>query len=88
MRGVLAASRRAAARVEGLGEELTALTRELAGVVGSSRRTWLESLVAARGALEEVRALAQMLRVSPSSLVFGRELREASGPAAPSGGDR
>lgn len=86
VRGVLASARRAADRVDEMQDQVSALVRELAGVVTSSRRTWLETLVAARGALDEMHGLARLLRVSPSALVFGREVREPS--AAPAGGNR
>jgi phospholipid/cholesterol/gamma-HCH transport system substrate-binding protein len=85
--GALAAARSATARLDAVGARLEALVGELAGIAQSGRGAFLDSLAAARAALDDFAALSRMLRVSPSAVVFGREVREPV-PAAPPGGRR
>jgi phospholipid/cholesterol/gamma-HCH transport system substrate-binding protein len=68
----------------GATEKLEALVGELAGIAQSGRGAFLDTLVAARTALDDFAELSRLLRVAPSALVFGREVREP----LPAGGAR
>jgi phospholipid/cholesterol/gamma-HCH transport system substrate-binding protein len=75
--------RAAAAGVQRLEAEGTALAREIAAVAGSLRGPAQTALASVRQALDDVRGLARQLKLAPDSLLFGVQR-----PAAPVGGDR
>lgn len=75
--------RAAAAGVQRMEPELTALAREIAAVAGSLRGPAQTALASIRQALDDVRGLARQLKSAPDSLLFGVQR-----PAAPAGGNR
>jgi phospholipid/cholesterol/gamma-HCH transport system substrate-binding protein len=73
-------------RVDRIEAEVLDLVKDLRGVVGGSRRSWLGALSVAREALSEIKMLARNLRMAPSSLLYGRSEHEITVPAKPGGG--
>jgi len=75
----------AATRLAAVQHDLGALAADARSLLAGNRASIGDALLGFRDAMREVRALARMLQLAPSSLVFGRQPGE---PAAPPGGER
>lgn len=74
-----------AARLDGLERGAEALVADLRSLVAGSRGSWTEALAGVRDAMRDVRGLARMLQLAPSSLIYGRDVAQ---PAAPPTGNK
>ena len=66
-------------------QDLAAFVGEARSLLSGNRSAWNDALVGFRDAMRDVRGLARMLQLAPSSVIYGRQ---ASEPAAPPGGER
>ncbi len=79
----LSAAHGAMVKLDAIEGEVLHLVGDLRGLASGSRREWLQALVTAKDALQEVRDLARNLRMAPNSMIFGRDVQEIRVPAAP-----
>ncbi len=69
-----------AARLDELAGSAEALIADLRSLVGGTRGSWAEALAGVRDAMRDLRGLAHLLQLAPSSLLYGRDIAH---PAAP-----
>lgn len=69
-----------AARLDGLERGAEALVADLRSLVAGSRGNWTAALAGVRDAMRDVRGLARMLQLAPSSLIYGREVADLAAP--------
>lgn len=74
-----------AARLAAMQQDLTAFVGEARSLLAGNRGAWSDALAGIRDAMRDVRGLARLLQLAPSSVIYGRQ---ASEPVAPPGGER
>lgn len=85
-RQVLANLAQASSQLAGLERDAQAFLGEARSLLAGSRGAWLDALGGVRDTMRDVRALARLLQLAPSSLIYGRRSDDAAAP--PPGGER
>lgn len=72
----------AAGQLGALQRDSQALLGEARSLLAGSRGPWLDALGGLRETMRDVRALARVLQLAPSSLIYGRQAGEPAAPPA------
>ena len=72
-------------RLAAMQQDLALFVTEARSLLAGNRSVWNDALAGFRDAMRDVRGLARMLQLAPSSLIYGRQATE---PAPAPGGER